>query len=517
MSFKPFDFTFTPPATVPTTPPASTPAPPSGPVVGPSPTTGANSNAGQIISALDDLTAMSQYLQDTIVSRTGKTAIEVVPASDPNTAMALARIYNTDQPVPFVTISMYDQLLDAHLGALQLDMISTGTTIQPNPIQVGDLMQIVGAIDKSLINDPSYKNWLPLQLSSLKVDTIAFQSWKASLQTYPAYYAAQTLVPGSLRPSIISAASLDLSPDLASFELSSVNHFAKSYSDVYQAMASVNAVESDLNSVMNEYINQPLGNILRILSMFNALKGFAHKTSMSNLQGDLINYAFARMASDATSMLHTADQMVALSVAPLHGTMGSLGRIVAGVQQQAAEVGFLSGGGLSGLAKTNACAQNNPANKIKGGKPLNIPGLGQISDGLKALAETIDWAGRKAESGLATVDKSFRQLLSRRMKAQDDRNELMCSMRALDALVGITSGVFNEFQKGTLTQNASPQQRQEAANRILTSLQASSDTTFTTDNGQIIANPPDMPPASPPVQRVLSRAKIRTTLGRIEA
>lgn len=517
MSFKPFNFSFTPPLTVQEPTPASTAPVSTVPTVG-GPTSGAQSRAGQIISKLDDLTAMAQYLQDAIVTRTGRTAIEINPAVDPNTARALTSIYSTDTPPTFITVSMYDQLLDAHMGALQLEMmVGNNSTIQANPFQVGDLMTLINTIDGHLIDNPSYNNWLPLYLATLKGDSIIFQSWKASLATYPAFYASQPLVPSDLRLATISAASLDLDHDLFEYEDSVVTRYGQSYSNVYQAMASVSAVERDINSVMIEYFYQPLQNMLRIVGLFNALSGFAHKTSMSNIQGDLVNYAFIRLASDTTSMLHTCDQLVALSVAPLSGTLGSLGRIVAGVQQQAAVFGFLAGGGLAGLSKNNACATSNPSNKIKGGKPLNIPGLGEVSEGLKHLGEMLDWSMRESEKGLSLVDKSFRQLIERRMKQQDDKTQLMCSIRALDTLAGIANGVVKELQKGTVTPDSSPQQKQEAAGRILTSLQTGTNTTFTSESGQIIVNPPDMPPAPDAVNRVLKEAKIHTTVRSIQS
>lgn len=517
MSFKPLDFNFVPPQTVPAPEQTSSPVSPTGPTVGGA-TSGAQSNAGQIIAALDDLTAMSTYLQNAIVNRTRTVGIEINPAVDPITARALTSIYGTDTPPNFVTVPMYSQLLDAHVGALQLEMsVGNDSTIQPNPMQVADLATVVGTVDKHLVDSATYKTWLPLQLASLKADSVFFQSWKDSLSTYPAFYSSQPLVPAEFRLGVIQAASTDLDHDLFEYESSVVTRFGQSYSNVYQAMASVHAVERDINSVMIEYFYQPLQNIIRIISLFNALKGFSHKTSMGNLQGDLINYTFTRLASDTTSMLHTCDQLLAVGVAPLSGTLGSLGRIVAGAQKQAAEIGFLTGGGLAGLAKTNACATSNPSNKIKGGKPLNIPGLGAISEGLKQLSEMLNWGINETEKGFSAIDRSFRQLLERRLQSQDDRTSLMCSIRALDTLIGVANGVANEFQKGTVTQNASPQTKQEAASRILTSLQTGSNTTFVSQGDSIIVNPPDMPIVTPPVQRVLSKAKIHTTLGKIQS
>jgi hypothetical protein len=238
---------------------------------------------------------------------------------------------------------------------------------------------------------------------------------------------------------------------------------------------------------------------------------------MEALIGDLVNYTFARLAADTSSMLIEADKLVALAVSPIKGSLGSLNAVLAGAQQQAAIAGFVSQGALSGMSSASAAATGNPSNKpTKAPKTLTIPGLGQASAGLKTLAETLNWAQDQATGTLTTLDRSFRQLLERRITQQNDTQSLMSSISDLDTLTGLANGVVNELQRGTLTANSNPQQQQEAANRILTSLQTQSNTTFVSSGGQIIVNPPDMPPVTPPIQRVLSRGKVLTTVGVIE-
>lgn len=521
MTFRPFDFKFTPPLTVPPAPlaeptDASVEAAANAGVA----TDGSQSNAGQLISQLQDLTDMSSYLQQAILNQTGQMGVEIDFAVDPDMSRALSGIFGTDTPPNIITVNTYNNLLDAHMGILQLDMATVGSPIQPNPMQAAAIMTAVNTISTHLINGGTYNTWLPLQLNTLKGDSIFFQSWADSLGTYPATFATPTSSADTFSPNAIPAVGLDISNDLYNYEAGALTRFQQVYSRMYTAMATLNTVENDANAILNEYFVQPLQNIVRIISLFNALKGFAHKTSMSNLQGDILSYAFVRMAADVSGMLHTCDQLVALAVLPLKGTLGSLSRIVAGVQQQAAIVGNLTHGGLAGLTQANACATNNPANTSTGNpssKTLTIPGLGDISGGLRTLAEKLDWAQNESSRGLATVDKSFRQLLERRIGNHDDTQSVMCSVRALDGLVGLAQGVASEFRKGTITQSSSQQQQQAAASRILTNLQTGSNTTFISQDGSIIVNPPTMPPVTPSVQRVLSNSKIRTTLGKISS
>jgi hypothetical protein len=309
-----------------------------------------------------------------------------------------------------------------------------------------------------------------------------------------------------------------MNSDLYSYQSNAIIRFSQTYSNIYQALASVSAVEQDIGSVMQEFFYQPLSNMLRVVSLLTALEGLSHKPNMTAIQGDLINYSFARLASDTSSMLHTCDQLVSLGASPLRGSLGTIGNIIAQVQQVASVVGTVGSGGIVGMSKANSCASANPANiSVAAGQPLMVPGLGIVSEGLKQLGEILNWGQAEATNGLSLLDKSFRQLIERRLSNQNNQQSIMCSIRALDVLIGLASGVVSELQKGTLTANSTPKQQQDVTSSILTSLQTNTATTFVSSGDQIIANPPDMPAATPPVQSVLSQAKIRTTIGTIQS
>jgi hypothetical protein len=517
MSFKPFGFTFNPPLTVPSPPVVNTPTVPTGPSVIPIGSStgaiaGARSNAGLLIDQLNNLTAMSQYLQDVIVARTGKVAIEINPAADPLTTRALASIYGTDTPPSFVTVSMYDNILDAHFGALQLEMsVGNDSVIQPNPMQVADLATVVNTINDHLIASPSYSNWLPLQLASLKSDSIVFQSWVDGLSKYPAYYASQPLISNSLIPPPIQAASLDINTDLYTYQNDAVARFSQSYSNVYQSLASASPMEQQLSSVVSMFFKQPLSSMLQIVGTLTSLSGLAHKTGMASLQGDLINFSFARLASDVSGLLHSCDRLIALAISPAHTNFGSLTSVMSSAQQQSISKGIVATGPMAGMSKANSSVTGNT------NATLSTPELGNVSEGVKQLAETLNWGKIKSTGALELYDKSFRQLIERRLTNQNDRQSVMDSQRSMDSLTGLSKGVVKEIQSGTLTANSTPKQQQDAINNILTSLQTGNNTTFIASGNQIIANPPDMPPVPDRVQSVLNRAKIVSVRGPIQS
>lgn len=518
MSFKPFGFTYTPPATVTSPTPTSTTLPAQSPTVG-SPTSGAQSNAGALISMLDDMTTMSQYLQDAIVGLLGAMAVEIDPSIDPDTARALSMIYGTDTPPTLIAVAMYDNLLDAHLGALQLDMsVGNNSPIQPNPVQVSSLMTITKAVENALVQSPSYNNWLPLQLASLKADSIVLQSWKQSLQTYPAFYTNPAATPTTFNPDLIQASTVDVDGDFTSYATDALTRFGNSYSQVYQSMATPSPVEQDVSNIAGSLISQPLPNILMMVGLMTSLIGLSHKSSMDSLQSDANNYSFIRLTADTTGLFSGLDQLAQIATAPLLGSLGSLTGVLQGVQNQVANAGRISTGVLAGLSAGSGCATSNPAIKAAqsaaAASAVTVAGLGTLTAGVKALGETIDWATHTSGHNKALITLSVQQLIERRITSQDSRNSLMCSIRTLGTLINLAKAISNGKQNGTLTANASPQQQQEQANSILNSLQTGSGTTFTATAGsQIIVTPPTLPPVTPPVQRILTASKFSVPLG----
>lgn len=512
--FKPFNFTFTPPVTVSTPPPPVQTTVSTTVVGGAAP--GDSTKAGQLITKLNQLTAMSQYLQQVIVARTGKIAIEINPAVDPTMGRALVSIYSTTTPPSFITIDMYNQLLNAHIGALQLDMeVGNDSTVEANPIQVADLMTAITTLDSHLINSPSYNNYLPLQLASLKSDAVVFQSWTDALASYPAFYATKNqLAPSTFQPNTIQASGVDVDHSIAAYQSDALDALGASYSQLYKSLAGTTVVDQDAPAILNEFVNQSPQNMLRISAILSTLPGTAFKGGMSDLQNDPSNYVFARLASDTNGMLHQCDQLVTIGVNPMQGNLGLIGEVTAAASAQSSQFGILTTGPMAGMSKANTYVQTNPTNKVSGQVPdLQVAMLGNISPGLKYLGETLNWAQLKMTDQKVLIDRSFRQLMERRISNQNNRNQLMSTLASVTTLTAMANGVVNEFQKGTLSSSSTTGQRQDAVNRILSSLQAGTNTTFIPGNGdQIVVNTPDMPPAPPDVVSVLARAGIASTI-----
>lgn len=505
MSFEPLKFKFTPPPTVETPEVNSTAASTSSTA-----TTPQTSKAGLLIQQLKDLITTAQYLQGVILIRTKTIGVEIDASIDPEMSNALTRIYGTDTPPTIITVNMYNQMLDAHLGVLQLDMAADGSAIQSNPVQAADLITATKTVEKHLVDSASAVAWQALQLRQLKGDVITFQNWSNSLATYPAY-SSTTFNPNG----VIPAKTLDVSDSLNDYESDVLNRYAQSYSNSYVALATPSTIEQDINAVAAALISQPPSNILRITSLLTALMGISSKSAMSDLLNDLVGFSFVRIASDLSSVLHTADQLLSMSIAPMIGTLGTLGQVMNATQAQAAEVGIISGGALKGMSQTNPSAALSPYNSLGSTPvaPLNVPGVGAISSGVQALSQTVNLAQSQVTSHTQILTESFQKITERKLANTNDQQSLMSLVSSVNSILGITTGITNATQNGSIASSSTSQQQQVITNSILTSLQTGSNSTFTTQNGQIIVNPPDMPPVPPGLLNVLNKSKIMTTIG----
>lgn len=498
MAFEPLNFNYTPPPTV--TTPASISAPTkTNNLI----TSAASSKAGQLISQLNDLSEMSKYLQEAILGLTGSMGVELDPSVDPNTSRALCQIYGTTQPPSAISIVMYSNMVNALLGTQQLQSaVGLGSSIQPNPVQVGDLITASKAVESALIASPSATNFLPLQLASLRADDIVFNNWSNSLSTYPITYAKLTSIQAP-----IQASSLDISDDQFNLQSIAIAGFQQAYSSLYQSMAAPSATETNAGDILQQLIIQPLSAVLSLKSMFMSMNGLLSKSGMSTLTGDLINFSFANLVSDTSRMLTNLDQLTQLGSSALQTGLGSLGQIIASVQQQAAKFGTISTGVMAGMSSTSSLISGNTLPIT----PVSIPS-GPINNGLKQLGEMISWGQSSINGALSITTKSFQQLLQRRIGLQNDRQSLMNAQNAIGTISGLLDGVIIASKAGALSINSSPTQQQNVANSILTSLQTGSQSTFVASGNQVIVNPPTLPPTTPAVSRVLATANITSTV-----
>jgi hypothetical protein len=515
MSFKPFHFEFNPPDTIPAPLRSDTEA------FDPDNLSLSDkdraTNAGQLIDQLSEMMAASQYLQTALVERFRNTGVEVNLAANPEIASALGRIYGTDNPPSIVTIPMLDNLLNAEAGIVLLEsLLDADSEIEPNSVQYADIMLVTQQIEHLLIESGEFRNQLPMLLRQLKGDNMIFQQWIQGLQKYPVLLRSssptQTIrdtlnTPGPLGNDLIQVRNLDVSNPVFNFTQDWMNRYSSIYSSIYKMMATVNHVEQGIAHVVNAFVLQPVQDIVRIIGLFNSLKGIFHKGSLTKISDALAGFVFARIGGQIGGFMFLLDRFVRMAVDPIKNAIGQIGGLLGTINRAATAVGQATGA-LKGLSADNHCSGSPHASATGTNKLVNITALGgadALPEALKTLGDHINWATRTADRERNSVNESFRKLAERRGKDASDRLDVMCSLQSLDSLIAIAQGFVNETQRGTSFATASQPQKLEAYNRILTSLKTGSDTKFEIQDGEVVITPPDMPEPNEKVQNVLRR------------
>jgi hypothetical protein len=521
VSFKPFKFIFNPPPTLPS-PDGDTAAKPQ-----PEDLVSASdshlTNAGQLIDQLDEMIESSKYLQQAIVTRYRDKGVEMGFDANPEIASALSRIFGVDTPPEIVTIPMFDHLLDAEIGAVNLEMaLDAGSTIQPNPIQVADLSLVTAQVERYLISTGMFDNQVPVLLRSLKADQLIFTHWQNGLRDYPVIRQGQSptdllssrlVQPGPIQGTI-RAANVDLTNAGYNYLSGYLNRYSGIYASVYQFMAQVSHIERDISSVVSVFVLQPIADLTRMVALFNGLKGLFHKDSLQGIADAIGGFVFARMSAEVGVMSFIFDRFINMAVSPLRNAIGGVGRLLNIMNSVVRSVGTAVQG-LKGLSKTNACGRHMPHNQGTdrySHSPISIPGLSPgsaLPEALQTLGEHLAWASSEGDRKRRLVDNSFRKLNERRLGEQRDRLDIMCSMQSLDSLIGLATGFINESQRGTSFATASQSQKIEALGRILANLKTNSTATFTVEDGEISIAPVDLIPPPIKVEKVLRRGGLK--------
>jgi hypothetical protein len=522
MSFKPFEYKYVPPKTVPQPSRVDVDALPSSDSFSES---AKGSNAGKLIAGLEEMAETSIYLQTAIVERMRNTGVEIDLSAEPDVAIALTRIYGTDTPPSVITIPMFNNLLDAEAGMLQLDMqLDEGSLVEVNPIQHADVSLVTKRVEDLLIDSGEYRNQLPVLLRSLKGDVVVYRNWNRDLRSYPAvgvitptdFIRNALHKPGPIDQALIATRRMDISDGLYSTMTSWMNRYSSIYSSVYQMMSTVNHIERGISHVAEAFILQPVQDIVRVISLLNGLKGLFHKGALKNIADSLTDFVFARMAADVGGFMFLIDRFVRMAVDPIRHATGKLGMLLGSVNRITNQIGQIASGGLKGMTAGNACSQK-PHSNHGSNKRIDVPGLGAgdaLPEALKTLGDHLSWSTRLAGQQRDTVDESFRKLTERRLKDQADRIDTMCSLQSLDSLLAIAQGFVNETQRGTSFSSSNQIQQSEAVGRILVSLKTGSDTVFAIQDGEIVITPPDMPEPSEQVEKVLRQGGLdRITRG----
>lgn len=512
MSFEQFQFKYNPPATVPASAPtSSSSAATASLIVSNGSGSAQKSAASALLSRLSDLLDTNQFLQAAILARSTGLGIEFDPSVDPVTAQALKTIY-PNLPVPTsLTVSMYNNLLDGEMTAMQLESaLGTNSSNEVNPFQTAAIAQVNGAIEDGLINSGQFQTTLPLLLRQLKGDAVIMNNLTAQISQYPVVSAPAQPSVSTNSPNQVSMRGQDISPAVSLTLNSSLDAQSKIYASMYQLTASVGAVANDVNNVLTTYFMEPAVNIIRMISLFQSLQGMVNACRLKSIVKGLSGLSFVRLTGEASAMVFMLDRVVQSAVQPLEVATSQIGTMLRKIAFADATASTIANGikgtftNQTGSLKGCSMAYNCGMPHNAGAKKPAIPALQNSSQGLLNMASHLDWAMGEMNKKMATMQEAFQKLLARRQNDQANQLDLMCSLQAINTMTQLAQAVMS-YNSSSPAVGASKTVSQTAAvGQILNGMSSPTGTSFVVSNGQMQAVPPSVPTPPANVQNVLT-------------
>lgn len=534
MAFKFWKFQYRPPETV-TAPVAAASAPAVTPAGSGSP-----SRASRLMRKLDEMQATSVYLQQVVLARSRGLGVDVDPAVQPEIARALEVVYGGAELPPFVSVEMYNHLLDAEMTALQIEMALTpDSPYEVNAFQAAAATQVTTFVESQLIETGEFRHQVPLLLRTLKGDAVIYAATRDELAKYPAAQYREAY-DGPAMP--IQARTLDLSEPLAAYLDGYLDDVARGYASAYQLAATVGHIELEMETIVSAYFMQPVEDVIRMIALFQQMKGLIHIPRLKAVVNGLTGIVLVRLMAEAAGVRFAIDRFTSLALTPLKMMTGTVGRALGTAQGIAMEVSRLQGalgnlqdtfthpeGGLRGMSYSYDCGlphhledpkpMKGLAGIDKAGRAVNqtftqlqraeqVPGQlfsEKTSQAFTSLATHLKWGLETCDDRSVLVDEAFKKTAARRLADQSQQLDVMCSTQALDSLTNLGQAITNVQQLGTVTPATGTTQQVEAVGRILASTDSGTGTQFLVQDGVVAAVPPDVPPVPVEVEPVLRR------------
>jgi hypothetical protein len=447
MSFKPFEFIYTPPPTV------ASPAPTITSVsVASIPGTGiAPTNptpiASQAIQNLKDLVDTSTYLQSLIVNLYSNTGVAIDPNSDPATGQALSVIYNGVIP-PIITTGMYSNLLDCQNALNSINQaVGTDSTVEADPIMLGNVTQVNTAVSSALVSSGGSAQIAIQSLAILKSDSIVMSNIATALGTY--------------------ATTTDVGPTVAANLKTLINNEASLLSTMNSLLIDANVIQSDVTNVVNAFVLQPIVDIQRIISAVTLFQSMGLKKTVKGIFEGLVTIVDTMLMSELMVSYLAADQIAQRVITPIKSMTGAVGAILTTANSTYKELNTAynlakttlsntSSPGLPGFYNCNTCSQKvlSGLSGIPGSGAAigpssgNLPGFKSLSSGLQWVGQHINAAVSSINKELSVIENGFIALQKRRNKAFADIQQIMCAMQAAESLLSICNQVVNLIQNG---------------------------------------------------------------------
>jgi hypothetical protein len=448
--FKPIQFTFNPPKTVPFTTAVS-----SGTV--------ATDQAAQkplaqdLVDQISLLDETSSYLQQSILHGADGVVIPVDPTRKPDVASALERIYG--QTPAGISAAMYSNLLDTQMAVTRAEIQMKGmdTGLKVNPVQKADVLTAINEYEQQAVESGDFQANVSLLLNQLKGDQVIFQNMKEGLSEYHA--PRKPIIAPESQSSDSDTQQLDVSPDIHQSVKQRLDGWQTYYSVTHEIVNGVDSVYNDLVDIMNTYFYQPIDLLLKLVAAVSGLKSLLVKPKLQDLRASLVWLVYPRLISEVSKYTFLMDRYVQKATDPVFNILGSVNRLFGQACKSAADVAYMVGkGNFSGLRQQigyqwNPAAQRrrDELTKKAGGKlPSDselVKEIDALSAGFASFQGHIAKAVQTAKSKRDRTTRSMMKLLDCRLLGTSDRLELVQTLRTVQSIINILNSMAQEMNR----------------------------------------------------------------------
>lgn len=558
MSFQKIVFQYTPPETIPS-PPKSSPTQTTSVIKTLSPKA-KETRAGQLIQKLDGLRQTAQYLEELLLARVSQLTIPVNYKVNPEVAQAFVRLYQEPEPPNLFTVQMYDNLLEAESGMVRTDIAIDQAGDQQStvhPVQRADVLTLTGHFENSLSESTDFDPQLALLLRELKGDRIIFDHMIDSLREYPAvrdsdtppipdlftdddkYFASEPdpnlptpeepapvydseievpvdpntgkflIDPTNLVLPSVQNEPEDTPPDAGDVDLTVYTEVEKRlslweqyYAATYNLSYQVDGAYFQMIRYYDQYVTQPIKNLLYIIGLMRSLVLLFHKPKLKNIAKAAFSaFIIPRMVSEVARFTFLVDRLVSKMANPALSVLNSFYRMASGIQRLGNDIAFLLDGGLTGMIKAQATGKTAD----KSGKPYvpdqkNLKELALIPQILGKTVGYVRWSLRELTNQHLKVQRRLYKLIDRRLGKNGDRLEALQSIRELATVTRILNRIILEQKMGAT--NGSSNAVTRGIETVTRAAQQSTEQTisWTVQGNTVRATQSALPVATPEVQ-----------------
>jgi hypothetical protein len=480
---------------------------------------GASSIAAQLASQLTDLIDAATYIQNVIFSLNPGLGVTIDPTTEPDTARALSVVYNGSIP-PAISLSMYGNVLDAELGATQVNQIAgPNSPVQANPIQYQALLSINKSVETQLANSGNFSAQSALLLRKLKSDVISNTNMQVGLMNYPA--ANTTQAPVSSK-NVVSAATVDISPAVADIVQSHIDKSTNNYASMFNVLSQPDAIASDSGNVVSALASMSVPNLIQMNSLLQLTSSGPLTQGIASNSVGLSSFVYPQLISQSANVTFQLDQVTQISSTPVKQMSNSVSKFVNGLAQASGTIGSLVGvvrsmlkppttstsGPLLGMPLNNASQSGLPGSSLI---PNSISSLG-YSSGINELSSLLKFSLSSTDAMMSVHIDSFQRLTSR---SNSDTQTLVQSLSvsaSMTSLMSLTSAFIKAQQNGSSLASQSSSNQLSTIGNIISNAQTGNGTTYTVQNGTVSINPPVIPAPTDGAVTVLQNAGIQTSL-----